>query len=59
MTASKIKLTYYTSEGIAEPIRYVLAMSGEQWEDNRLTSEEINDLKPSKNFGPCDRPIRP
>ena len=53
---SKVALQYFNIKGLGEPIRYVLALSGVPFEDNRFESrEEFIALKPSLRFGqvPC------
>lgn len=46
--APKYTITYFDVPGLGEPVRLALVMSGEEWEDKRLTYEEIVALKPSK-----------
>lgn len=46
--APKITLTYFDFPGRAEPIRMALAMTGDEWEDKRLSFEEFGALKPCK-----------
>ncbi|KAJ8021969.1 Hematopoietic prostaglandin D synthase [Holothuria leucospilota] len=45
------KLTYFDVRGRAEPIRYLFALAGVEYEDKRLTSEEWKKLKPNTPFG--------
>ena len=40
-----IKLTYLDSKGIAEPIRLALSIGGVPFEDNRVSYEEIADMR--------------
>uniref|UniRef100_A0A1B6C8Z8 glutathione transferase n=1 Tax=Clastoptera arizonana TaxID=38151 RepID=A0A1B6C8Z8_9HEMI len=47
----KYKLTYFDGRGLAEPIRYLLMFSGEDFEDNRLSMEEWPKYKSSTPFG--------
>lgn len=46
--APKMTLTYFDLPGPAEPIRLALAISGEEWEDKRLSRDEFAVLKPSE-----------
>nr|ABR09273.1 glutathione S-transferase 3 [Laminaria digitata] len=45
--APKLVLTYFDIPGAAEPIRWALEQSGQEWEDKRLTGEEFGVVKPS------------
>lgn len=42
------KLTYFNVKALAEPIRYLFAYGGIEYEDVRVSSEEWATLKPSK-----------
>lgn len=42
------KLTYFNVKAMAEPIRYLLAYGGQEYEDVRVSDEEWTALKPSK-----------
>ena len=44
----EIKLTYFNARGRAEPSRLLMAYSGVEYEDHRITREEWPELKPSK-----------
>lgn len=48
--ASKTSLTllYFDFAGPAEPVRMALAMTGQPWEDKRLTHDEFLALKPGR-----------
>lgn len=49
--APKLVLVYFNIVGIAEPIRWALALSGLEWEDKRLPRDEgFIALKPSEFF---------
>lgn len=41
------KLTYFNIRGLAEPIRFLLAYGGIEYEDNRIEREEWPALKES------------
>ena len=43
-----LALTYFDFAGPAEPVRMALAMTGQPWEDNRITFSEFSALKPGK-----------
>ncbi|CAN0182814.1 unnamed protein product, partial [Ascophyllum nodosum] len=45
MVPTKLVLTYFNVPGRAEPIRWVLALSGLEWKDKRLSREEFGELK--------------
>lgn len=45
---SKYKLTYFNVKGRCEHIRYIFAVAQLPYEDNRITQEEWQELKPSK-----------
>jgi len=49
--APKIKLTYFNIEAAAEKVRLALVMTGTEFEDNRLSFEEWQPLKPSTPYG--------
>jgi len=49
--AEQYKLTYFNSRGLAEPIRWILAMAGVQYEDNRIEKEQWPELKPTFEWG--------
>lgn len=46
-----IKLTYFDIEGVAEPVRLALALSGTQFEDVRIKFDEWKELKPKTPYG--------
>jgi glutathione S-transferase len=48
---TKIKLTYFDIEGVAEPTRLALALAGKEYEDERVSSAEWKDLKPKTPYG--------
>lgn len=48
---SKYKLTYFNGRGLAEPLRWLLAYSGEEFEDNRFEKNEWPSIKPTTPFG--------
>lgn len=50
MVAPKMKITYFDFDGLAEPVRFALAMTGETWEDKRITSEQFDSLKAGKGY---------
>lgn len=41
------KLIYFNFKAMAEPIRYLFAYGGQEYEDVRVTNEEWATLKPS------------
>lgn len=47
MAPNKLVLIYFDIPGLAEPIRWILAQSGLEWEDKRLSREEFDELKPT------------
>lgn len=46
--APKLVLMYFDMPGVAQPIRWALEQSGQEWEDKRLTEEEFGVVKPSE-----------
>ncbi|XP_067008300.2 glutathione S-transferase [Anabrus simplex] len=48
--APKYSVTYFDVKGLAEPIRYVLAYAGVEFEDKRLNYDSWNDVKSSMPF---------
>uniref|UniRef100_A0A0B6ZHZ8 Glutathione transferase n=1 Tax=Arion vulgaris TaxID=1028688 RepID=A0A0B6ZHZ8_9EUPU len=51
MADSKVKLTYFNFNGRAEIIRLVLTFAGKAFEDNRVSQEEWQKIKPTSPFG--------
>jgi prostaglandin-H2 D-isomerase / glutathione transferase len=47
----KIKLTYFDIEAAAEPIRLALAVSGTEYEDERVKFPDWKELKPKTPYG--------
>jgi len=47
----KIKLTYFDIEGVAEPIRLALVLSGIPFEDHRIKFDEWPAMKPTTPYG--------
>nr|AVC68803.1 glutathione S-transferase 6 [Subpsaltria yangi] len=47
----KYKLTYFNGKGIGESLRWLLAYSGEEFEDIRFTIEEWPSIKPTIPYG--------
>ncbi|KAG7363067.1 glutathione S-transferase, N-terminal domain containing protein [Nitzschia inconspicua] len=47
----KIKLTYFDIEGAAEPVRLALALSGVDYEDERIKFPDWKELKPKTPYG--------
>lgn len=45
---SVFKLRYFNIKGLAEPIRFVLAYVGQEYQDIRVTQEDWPAIKPSK-----------
>lgn len=43
--APNISITYFDTQGLAEPIRWALELSGLDWEDKRLSFEEFSAIK--------------
>jgi len=50
-----IKLTYFYGKGRAEISRLILAFAGAEYEDNRITYEEFQDLKPYLSYSQVPR----
>jgi len=48
---SSIKLTYFDARGRAETSRLILAYAGVDYEDDRLSREQFDELKPSLQYG--------
>lgn len=44
------KLSYFNFKGLGEPIRYLFAYAGQNYEDNRVSQEDWPTIKPSKCF---------
>ena len=44
------KLTYFNSKGRAELTRLILAQAGVEYDDNRITTEEWQKMKPSNKY---------
>mmetsp|Transcript_8763 Transcript_8763/g.12408 ORF Transcript_8763/g.12408 Transcript_8763/m.12408 type:complete len:226 (-) Transcript_8763:197-874(-) len=49
--APKIKLTYFDIEGVAEPIRLALILTGTEFEDDRIPFSQWKDMKPRTPYG--------
>eukprot|EP00586_Coscinodiscus_wailesii_P022776 CAMPEP_0172496304 /NCGR_PEP_ID=MMETSP1066-20121228/84979_1 /TAXON_ID=671091 /ORGANISM="Coscinodiscus wailesii, Strain CCMP2513" /LENGTH=224 /DNA_ID=CAMNT_0013268527 /DNA_START=43 /DNA_END=717 /DNA_ORIENTATION=+ len=49
--APSIKLTYFDIEGVAEPIRLALILSGLEFEDDRVVFKDWSALKPTLPYG--------
>lgn len=49
--APKYKLTYFNGPGRAEPLRYIFAYAGQEFEDARLKGEDWPKIKPTTPFG--------
>ena len=47
-SSSALTLTYFDFAGPAEPVRMALAMTGQPWEDNRISFSDLPALKPGK-----------
>lgn len=47
--APKFTITYFDFAGPAEACRWALAMTGEEWEDKRLTGQQFAALKPCES----------
>eukprot|EP00904_Undaria_pinnatifida_P010385 jgi/Undpi1/6477/HiC_scaffold_20.g08956.m1 len=45
--APKLTLTYFNFAALGEPVRLALAMSGQPWEDKRISKEEFMAMKPN------------
>lgn len=45
------KLIYFNGRGRAEPIRYIFAQAGENYEDVRISGEEFGKMKPTLPTG--------
>ncbi|KAG8283971.1 hypothetical protein J6590_003662 [Homalodisca vitripennis] len=50
---SKIKLSYFTLVGLAEPIRFMLSYLGKDFEDYRFGGKEWLTIKPNTPWGKC------
>ncbi|CAN0477961.1 unnamed protein product [Laminaria digitata] len=46
----KLILSYFDIPALGEPLRLALAMSGQAWEDKRVSKEEFMAIKPSENY---------
>lgn len=44
------KLRYFNIRGLAEPIRFVLAYAGQEYEDIRVSHDDWRAIKSSTNF---------
>ena len=44
----KIVLSYFDYPALGEPLRLALAMTGQPWEDKRVSKEEFMAMKPSE-----------
>lgn len=44
----KITLSYFDIPALGEPLRLALAMTGQPWEDKRVSKEEFMAMKPSE-----------
>lgn len=49
--APKIKLTYFDIEGVAEAIRLALELTGTEFEDDRISWKDWQELKPKTPYG--------
>ncbi|XP_050311806.1 glutathione S-transferase-like [Anthonomus grandis grandis] len=49
--APKYKLTYFNMPGRAEPIRFIFAYAGQDYEDFRINLDQWAEIKPSTPFG--------
>jgi len=49
--APKIKLSYFDIEGVAEPIRLALVLTGTEFEDDRVPFSKWGDMKPTTPYG--------
>ncbi|XP_014288095.1 glutathione S-transferase [Halyomorpha halys] len=47
----KYKLTYFDIAGYGEPIRWMLCLLGDEFEDRRMSHEEWPKIKPTTPFG--------
>uniref|UniRef100_A0A1B6MKI2 glutathione transferase n=1 Tax=Graphocephala atropunctata TaxID=36148 RepID=A0A1B6MKI2_9HEMI len=50
---SKIKLTYFPIIGLGEPMRFMFAYLGKDYEDCRVGGKEWLAMKPSTPWGKC------
>jgi len=48
---AEYKLTYFNARGVVEPIRWILAYSGQNYEDIRIEREQWPELKPKTPWG--------
>jgi len=48
---TEIKLTHYNAKGKAETCRLILAHAGKNYEDKRITVDDMKTLKPSLPYG--------
>ncbi|CAN0399117.1 unnamed protein product, partial [Laminaria digitata] len=44
-STTSLTLTYFNFAGPAEPVRMALAMTGQPWEDRRISRGELSALK--------------
>lgn len=47
------KLRYFNIKGLAEPIRFVLAYAGQEYEDIRVSHDDWPNIKPSEEIVLC------
>ena len=45
---TKLVLTYFDFPALGEAVRMALAMTGQPWEDKRISFDDFKQLKPSK-----------
>lgn len=45
---TSLTFVYFDFGGLAEPVRMALAMTGQPWEDRRLTHDQFLALKPGQ-----------
>lgn len=49
--APKLKLTYFNIEGVAEKVRLALVLGGIEFEDERVSFDKWNEMKPTTKYG--------
>jgi len=51
LSGAPFTVTYFDIPALAEPIRLLLELSGQEWVDNRIQFKDWSDLKPTTKWG--------